>query len=137
MGLILFEAFTTIMSGCSQENIIKLQVVTYRLDAALGDAHAQFNLGLCYYAGDGVAKDYREAVKWYRLAAVHGDSDAQYFLGLHYYSGEGVERDYSEAFKWYNVAAEQGNALAQYKLGLCYYYGEGITKNMDCASGYS
>ncbi len=30
-----------------------------------GDASAQFWLGRMYYFGDGVPKDYKEAVKWY------------------------------------------------------------------------
>ena len=31
-----------------------------------GSIEAQYNLGLCYHEGSGVAQDVREAVKWYR-----------------------------------------------------------------------
>ena len=34
-----------------------------------GNADAQYNVGLCYYYGDGVKQDYKEAMKWYELAA--------------------------------------------------------------------
>ena len=45
-----------------------------------GDANAQSNLGYCYYEGGGVAKDYKEAVKWYTKAPEQGDADAKQAL---------------------------------------------------------
>ncbi len=41
-----------------------------------GDAFAQASLGLMYYDGEGVPKDYQEAAKWYRMAAEEGDAFA-------------------------------------------------------------
>ena len=41
----------------------------YRKAAEQNDAKAQYNLGVCYDNGQGVAKDEVEAVKWYRKAA--------------------------------------------------------------------
>jgi len=37
-----------------------------------GDARAQYNLGIMYKKGQGVEKDYKEAVKWFELAADQG-----------------------------------------------------------------
>ena len=37
--------------------------------ASLGQAQAQAYLGVMYANGQGVPRDYQEAVKWYRLAA--------------------------------------------------------------------
>ena len=37
--------------------------------AEAGNAYAQSNLGVMYFKGNGVPKDYAEAVKWWRLAA--------------------------------------------------------------------
>ncbi len=93
------------------------------------DASAQNNLGNCYYYGDGVKKDYAEAVKWYRKAADQGDADAQYNLGDCYCSGKGIEQDYAEAVKWYRKAADQGDADAQYNLGICYDTGRGVEQD--------
>ena len=45
--------------------------------AEQGDTEAQYNLGLCYYKGEGVAKDVVEAAKWYREAADQGYAEAQ------------------------------------------------------------
>ncbi len=40
--------------------------------AETGDSGSEYQLGLCYYKGDGVEKDFSEAVKWYRKAAEQG-----------------------------------------------------------------
>ena len=45
------------------------------------DAEAQHKLGLAYYNGDGVEKNYAEAVRWWRKAAEQGSLKAQYNLG--------------------------------------------------------
>ncbi len=45
--------------------------------AEQGCALAQNYLGICYYLGKGVEKDYNEAVKWIGLAAQQGDAEAQ------------------------------------------------------------
>ena len=94
-----------------------------------GDAEAQYLLGGCYYKGEGVAKDKREAVKWYRKAAKQEDVDAQYRLGRCYYFGEGVAKDKREAVKWWHKSAEQGEANAQFNLGVCYERGEGVAED--------
>jgi uncharacterized protein len=77
---------------------------------------AQMALGLMYEKGDGVTKDFKEAVKLYQLAAEKGDSDAQYKLGLMYSNGEGVSKNYKEAAKLFQLALEKGNLLAQGEL---------------------
>ena len=99
------------------------------IKAEQGDAEAQYNLGVSYYNGEGVAQDYAEAVKWWRKAAEQGYADAQYNLGLSYYTGLGVAQDYAEAVKWWRKAAEQGVAYAQNNLGTCYYNGEGVAQD--------
>ena len=58
--------------------------------AEQGIAEAQYNLGLIYSKGQGVAPDYKEAVKWYRLAAEQGFAESQTNLGLMYGKGQGV-----------------------------------------------
>ena len=83
-----------------------------------GDARAQYNLGVMYHDGQGVARDYAQAVKLYRLAADQGDARAQFNLGLMYADGQGVARDYAQAAKLYRLAADQGDAKAQFNLGL-------------------
>ena len=52
--------------------------------AEQGDISAQYNLGGMYRKGQGVTKDFREALTWYRKAAEQGLADAQYSLGWMY-----------------------------------------------------
>ena len=83
--------------------------------AEQGNVDAQYNLGVLYSSGQGVAQDFSESVRWYQMAAKQGDASAQYNLGLMYYFGEGVLQDYSEAARWYRLTAQQGDAWAQCK----------------------
>ena len=77
---------------------------------------AQYNLGLCFYAGEGVAKDQVEAVKWYRKAAEQNYAKAQYNLGVCFYNGNGVAKDWVEAYRWLLLAARQGDEDAKKNL---------------------
>jgi len=97
----------------------------YHSLADQGLAVAQFNLGLMYANGQGVAKDETEAMKWYRLAADQGRSDAQYQLGHLSYQ----QNNYAEAAKWFRLAAEQGRPDAQSNLGVMYAEGEGVPRD--------
>jgi TPR repeat protein len=65
--------------------------------AYVGDADAQFYLGLMHANGEGVPQNYAEAVKWFRSAADRGVSAAQYNLGILYARGQGLRQDYAEA----------------------------------------
>jgi TPR repeat protein len=103
------------------EKNIENNINALKILAVGGDAAAQYNLGVCYYNGRGVARNYAEAAKWYRKAAEQGNATAQYNLGNCYYNGQGVARNYAEAAKWFRKAAEQGDKRAQYKLGYHYY----------------
>jgi hypothetical protein len=94
--------------------------------AEQGHRDAQFNLGLLYENGLGVAKDGAEAARWYRLAAEQNDRTAQAYLAEMYAQGLGVERDDREALHWYRTAAERGHAASQYNVGLFYATGRGI-----------
>jgi hypothetical protein len=80
--------------------------------AELGDAEAQYNLGVLYDEGAGVEKDLSSAADWYRKAAEQGFMDAQTNLGIMYFHGQGVPRDHREAMKWFQQAASQGDREA-------------------------
>ena len=78
--------------------------------------------------GQGVTKDYAEAMKWYLKSAEHGDMLAQFCLGAMYYLGQGVTQDFAEAFKWYHKAAEQGCDSAMWSVAQCYDDGTTTTR---------
>ena len=75
--------------------------------AEKGDAQAQYALGLMYYNGEKVAKNYAEALKWFcRAAEENGHREAQLFLGGMYYEGIGTPQNYSEAVRWFRKSNE-------------------------------
>jgi TPR repeat protein len=115
------------------ESLTSKPVYWYTKSAEQGDSDAQFNLGLCYYNGEGVPKDKKMAVYWFSKSAEQGYSEAQYNLGVCYYNGEGIPKDMKKAVYWFSKSAEQGYSEAQYNLGVRYYNGEGVPKDMKKA----
>jgi len=97
--------------------------------AEQGNVSDQYNLGVMYANGLGVARNEAEAVKWYRKAAERGDADAQNNLGAMYAEGRGVAQSYAEAVKWYGKSAQQGNAIGQNNLGIQFSRGQGVAQN--------
>jgi len=97
------------------------------------DPQEQVAEGDRFYNGEGVEKDFEQAVAWYKKAAEQGYAQGQYYLGYCYYEGEGVEQDYAQAAALYSKAAQQGNAAAQQKLGFCYCAGEGVDQDFEKA----
>ena len=98
----------------------------FKKGAERGDAVSQFKVGLIYYGGQGVPRDYKEALAWFKKAALQGHPLAQYNCGYMYEQGEGTPQDYVEAAKYFRQAAERGNQLAQYTLGSMYERGQGV-----------
>ena len=73
--------------------------------AEWGDAKAQFALGTMYRDGQGVPRDYIEALKWLHSAANLGLLDAQFALGNIYTGGSGITKDVVQAYMWFDLAA--------------------------------
>lgn len=66
-----------------------------------GDAQAQFNLGLLYHSGMGVARDEAEAVRLYTASAEKGFPMAQEYLAVGYQEGWfGLPKDAKQADFW-------------------------------------
>ncbi len=86
--------------------------------AEKGDANAQNYLGIIYYLGFGVQRDYKKAVEWYERAAKAGHSDAQRNYADMIHFGRGVKKSNKEAYKWYFAASQQGNIKATRQIGV-------------------
>ena len=84
--------------------------------AEKGFAQAQYNLGVMYFNGKGVVKNYSNAIRWWNLAADQGNDKAQYTLGLMYEEGKGVKKNLKTAKTWFQLASNQGLAKARKKL---------------------
>jgi len=119
--LVLHISMSSFAQEVRMEPSISDSSISVLMDRAeLGDAEAQFALGLIYESGDDGGQDYTEARKWFRLAAEQGHASAQKNLGWMYRDAAGGSWDIVEARKWFLNAAEQGDASAQQDLGLSY-----------------
>ena len=94
--------------------------------AEAGNPPAQYNVGILFQYGLGVAKDFAEAARWYRLAADNAHPNAQAKLGYLLARGFGVAKDFAASARWFREAAEQGVADAQFNIGVMYATGSGI-----------
>ena len=83
-----------------------------------GHANAQYNIGVMYDKGQGVAQDSSAAMNWYRMAADQGHALAQCNLGVMYYYGEGVPQNTSQALRWLHTAQAQGFDMAKQAIEL-------------------
>ena len=108
----------------------------WRDAAEKGHAQAQAQLGRAYMLGEGVDKDYTQAIEWLRRSANQGTPTGQFLLGVMYDEGYGVEQSYSEALKWYIKAADQANAASQNNIGIICKHGRGVQQDEATAVGW-
>lgn len=80
--------------------------------SGLYQADEHYNMGLQYYLGQGVERNYNEAVRHWHISAEEGHKDSQFMLGDMYYHGRGVEKDRRKSYAWFDTAAKQGFAQA-------------------------
>jgi len=74
------------------------------------------NLGLLYYYGRGVARDYALARKLFEQSVALGNAASMNDLGILYKEGDGVPRDTKTARQWFEKAAALGNPEAKQNL---------------------
>jgi len=86
-----------------------------------GDCDAQYSMGLLYYSGAGVRRNYEEAVILWREAADQGQGQAQIALGAAYShtgisyvsinckKGCSVEKDLTRGYMWFGLAGKSGS----------------------------
>lgn len=82
--------------------------------AEQGYPEAQCELGGIHCKGQGVDRDYEQALKWYGGAAEQGYAEAQYQLGWMYKGGLGVEKNTTKALEYFQLAANQGHFFAKH-----------------------
>ena len=103
--------------------------------AKVGDVDAQYEGGLAYETGKGVAVDEAEAARWFRQAALQGNVEAQYHLARLVSRGaKGLKQDYPTALKLYQDAAAKGHAQAMDALGQAYQQGRGTEVDLTKAA---
>lgn len=94
---------------------------------------AQYNLGILYFTGRGVARDPAQAFRWTEAAALQGHLAAQANLASLYLEGDGVERDAGRGVAWLVRAGRAGHAGAAFSLAGMYFEGEGVDRDRVAA----
>lgn len=79
----------------------------FKDSAEQGNPTGQNCLGVCYYQGLFIKKDYEQAVKWYKRAAKLGNSNAMFNLSECYFYGHGVEPSFEESSYWREKSNEK------------------------------
>lgn len=105
--------------------------IAYLQAAMLGDEFAQFQIGLRYFMGQGVKKNYSEATKWYEKSSKQGNLTAMLYLGDVYNNGNNVfQADKLLAQKLYKKGknillqkAKDGDVKSQLDAADMYRYG--------------
>lgn len=84
-----------------------------------GSMEDQHRLGVMYYKGDGVDRNYEKAFNYLLKAAEQGNGNAQSVIAEMYFDGKGISRDEEEALFWSNKACNNGDetACTNYKRG--------------------
>lgn len=143
-------------NGCSATNAQRkekkdsLSILTDK--ANKGDAIAQNELGIWYYTGKNVSKDYKQALEWWAKSAKQDNPDAIGNMAMCYQLGNGTKKDTVMAMQLYKVAIKKGNksiipqhetivkntrSLFSARLLMdCYKEGIGVKKDFKKAEDY-
>jgi TPR repeat protein len=101
------------------ESYIMLYLIRFRKACYLGNRYAQFNLGCCYFDGEGIDRNLKKATFWLKKSAEQGISSAQANLAWCYFNGAGVEKDLKAAYFWKRKSienAEQEKSQNNFKM---------------------
>ena len=107
----------------AKENLQKL--------ADIGDRDGEYNLGVMYAQGKGVARDDKKAVYWFDKAAEQGHRFAVNNLANAYMNGIGVEKNLPRAAHLFSIAARAGVPMAQNIYGVMLIKGVGVSKDFN------
>jgi len=100
--------------------------------AKRGHPESQFNVGIGYFHGQGLAKENKEkAAYWFQRAAEQGQPNAQHALGYCHWQGEGAKQSLKEAYYWMSKAADQEHPEAQQWIDLAHKDGIGVREDTD------
>ena len=113
--------------------------------AEMNHAGCQHSLGLSYYSGGRVKKDYAEAIKWFTIAAEQNFVPSMFALGLMYEKGIGTKKDSKMAADLFRKAvilgrdskrAQVHNSAREsaFHLAAMYEEGRGVEKDIAAAA---
>ena len=100
----------------------------FRAGADQGDARAQYELGVMYFNGRGVARDSVTGFAWAKKAADQGFAPGENMVGNCFERGDGVAQNVPAAVEWFRKSAEHGFSFGQNNLGRMLLRGRGVPR---------
>lgn len=113
---------------------VERAVNLFRMSAEQGIKESQYELGRSYYYGDGLERNYKEALKWFEKAAIQNHIETWFYIGVIYYHARGVDRDYAKAMDCFKKSIDY--KVAQHFIGYMYEEGLGVQANMNIAKDW-
>lgn len=104
----------------------------YSKSANQGYHWGEYNLGLCFFKGEGTSLNMDSAKYWLMRAASKQNSSAENLIGIIYYRAKNIQ----EAIKWYELSGSRGNSWAYFNLGEIYRDGIETEKDIERAKDY-
>lgn len=122
----MYETGNGVMQNTEQAELWAVEAFRREYEAGKTlDTEDLYNLGVAYFQGDVIEKDFVKAGEIFTKTAEAGLAQAQYSLALFYANGTAFARDEEKAFYWFTKASEQGHDKAQFEAAQRYYYGYG------------
>jgi len=126
---LLTNARPSIVYTVGEKTLVDVPLREDQAAASAGDAFGEFNLGMRFYWGSGVAANTAQAIQLLQAAAAQRFAEAENSIGYAYAYGPSGTQDLSKAADWLTRAAANGSGAADDTLGDMYNYGHGVTQS--------
>ena len=90
------------------DNQYQTAIQLWQPEAEQGNVELQHMVGFMYMQGQGVARDFDQAMMWFDKAAAQDYDAAMFAIGSMYENGHGVAQSNHKALDWYQRAAQAG-----------------------------
>lgn len=114
----------------------KIAFGTVVKSAKEGNPEAMHLMGMAYYSGMTVKRDFDLARRWFEAANRKAYLKSAYNLAMMYRLGIGVKQDFGKAYQYLCRAGEDGHPQAVYGRAYMHYKGLGCTQSYDSAMSY-
>jgi len=97
----------------ADEYIEQIRLPSYYTPPEELDSMEQFEIGFARYYGNGVKKNFDEALRWLTTSANNDNALAQYAISSAFRRGNGIPCNVQEAIKWFGKAIDKGPIFLQ------------------------
>jgi|GEM_PF-862723 len=101
----------------------------WRVDAEAGDSYAAYRLGIEYFDGQVIERDFEMAARYHQLASDLGNPAAMFELASFYEAGLGLDQNIMEAAAWYLESAQRGFPPSQHNVATMFEEGAGVEQD--------